>query len=112
MNLHINQVHYLNTYIALYFRTPKLPVIHTHNPKKIVSIPLTLVPSLANYPLPYTPLHWESRLHTPTPVIPVFGATVRASLCVAVLTFVRLPLDMVSKLLVFIMPLLLDIFSD
>ena len=40
---------YLNTYIALYFRTPKLPVKHTNNPKKLVSIPLTLVPSLANY---------------------------------------------------------------
>ena len=50
-----NKVHYLNTYIALYFRTPKLPVKHTHNPKKIVSIPLTLVPSLANYPLLHTP---------------------------------------------------------
>ena len=52
-----NKYHYtyLNTYIALYFRTPKLPVKHTHNPKKIVSIPLTLVPSLANYPLPHTP---------------------------------------------------------
>ena len=52
-----NKYHYtyLNTYIALYFRTPKLHVKHTHNPKKIVSIPLTLVPSLANYPLPYTP---------------------------------------------------------
>ena len=52
-----NKYHYtyLNTYIALYFCTPKLPVKHTHNPKKIVSIPLPLVPSLANYPLPYTP---------------------------------------------------------
>ena len=52
-----NKYHYtyINTYIALYFRTPKLPVKHTNNPKKFVSIPLTLVPSLANYPLPLSP---------------------------------------------------------
>ena len=52
-----NKYHYtyLNTYIALYFRTPKLPVKHTNNPKNFVSIPLTLVPSLANYPLPLSP---------------------------------------------------------
>ena len=30
---------YLNTYIALYFRTPKLPEKHTHNRWKRVSIP-------------------------------------------------------------------------
>ena len=52
-----NKYHYtyLNTYIALYFRTPKLPVKHTNNLKNFVSIPLTLVPSLANYPLPLSP---------------------------------------------------------
>ena len=52
-----NKYHYtyLNTYIALYFCTPKLPVKHTHTPKKIVSIPLTLVPSLANYHSLYSP---------------------------------------------------------
>ena len=33
------QYTYLNTYIALSFRTPKLPEKHTHNPWKQVSIP-------------------------------------------------------------------------
>ena len=53
-----NKYHYtyLNTYIALYFRMPKLPVKHTNNPKKFVSIPLTFISSLANYPLPLSPL--------------------------------------------------------
>ena len=64
-----NKYHYtyLNTYIALYFRTTKLPGKHTHNPKKIVSIPLTHVPSLANYPLPHThPSLGVSPSHTQT----------------------------------------------
>ena len=42
-----NKYHYtyLNTYIALYFSYAKVTCnTHTHNPKKLVSIPLTLVP--------------------------------------------------------------------
>ena len=48
---------YPNTYIALYSRTPKLPVTHrhTHKNKKLLSIPLKLVPSLAKLPSLVTP---------------------------------------------------------
>ena len=47
-------VPYPHTYIALYSRSPKLPVTHTKN-KKLLSIPLKLVPSLTKLPLPYFP---------------------------------------------------------
>ena len=47
------QYTYLNTYIALYFRAPKLPVKHTHTThgNSFPSL-LKLIPSLANYPTP------------------------------------------------------------
>ena len=54
-----NKYHYTypNTYIALYTRSPKLPVTHTHTHKnkKLLSIPLKLVPSLAKLPSLVTP---------------------------------------------------------
>ena len=53
-----NKYHYTypNTYIALYSRSPKLgPTCNTHKNKKLLSIPLKLVPSLAKLPLPYFP---------------------------------------------------------
>ena len=50
---------YPNTYIALYSRTPKLPVTHTHTHphknKKLLYINLKLVPSLAKLPCLVTP---------------------------------------------------------
>ena len=75
----IHEVLYLNTYIALYFLTPKLPVKHTHNPKKIVSIPLTLVPSLANYTHP--PSLGVSPSHTQTCHSSFWRHRERFSLC-------------------------------
>ena len=42
---------YLDTYIALYFHTPKLPEKHTTNGNEFTfHPPLKLVPLLANYP--------------------------------------------------------------
>ena len=70
-----NKYHYtyLNTYIALYFSYAKVTCnTHTHTqPKEIgfhPSYARSLV-SLTTTPL-LTPFHWESRLHTPKPVIP------------------------------------------
>ena len=45
---------YRNTYIALYFSYAKV-TCNTHKNKKLLSIPLKLVPSLAKLPLPYFP---------------------------------------------------------
>ena len=70
-----NKYHYtyLNTYIALYFSYAKVTCnAHTHTqPKEFdfhPSYARSLV-SLTTTPL-LTPFHWESRLHTPKPVIP------------------------------------------
>ena len=68
---------------------PKLPVTHTQK-QEIVFHPsdarslvsLTITPLLS-------PFHWEARLHSPKPVIPVFGAVLRGSPYDAFLTFVR-----------------------
>ena len=51
-----NKYHYTypNTYIALYFSYAKV-TCNTHKNKKLLSIPLKLVPSLAKLPLPYFP---------------------------------------------------------
>ena len=52
-----NKYHYTypNTYIALYFSYAKA-TCNTHKNKKLLSIPLKLVPSLAKLSLPYFPL--------------------------------------------------------
>ena len=47
-------VPYPHTYIALYFSYAKV-TCNTHKNKKLLSIPLKLVPSLAKLPLPYFP---------------------------------------------------------
>ena len=47
-------VPYPHTYIALYFSYAKV-TCNTHKIKKLLSIPLKLVPSLAKLPLPYLP---------------------------------------------------------
>ena len=47
-------VPYPHTYIALYFLYAKV-TCNTHKNKKLLSIPLKLVPSLAKLPLPYFP---------------------------------------------------------
>ena len=68
-----NKYHYtyLNTYIALYFSYVKV-TCNTHTqPKEFgfhPSYARSLI-SLTTTPL-LTPFHWESRLHTPKPVIP------------------------------------------
>ena len=51
-----NKYHYTypNTYIALYFSYAK-GTCNTHKNKKLLSIPLKLIPSLAKLPLPYFP---------------------------------------------------------
>ena len=51
-----NKYHYTypNTYIALYFSYAKV-TCNTHKNKKLLSIPLKFVPSLAKLPLPYFP---------------------------------------------------------
>ena len=53
----ISTLGYLNTYIALYFHTPKLPEKHAQPMETSFHPSPKLVPSLANYPLPlFTPL--------------------------------------------------------
>ena len=67
-----NKYHYTypKTYIALNFSYAKI-TCNTHKNKKLWSIPLKLVPSLAKLPLPYLPpFHWEERLLIPKLVIP------------------------------------------
>ena len=87
------------------FCTPKLPVKHTHNPKKIVSIPLTLVPSLANYHSLYSPPSLGVSPSLTQTCHSSFWRRSEWSLCGALLTFVHLPSVIVSKLPVFILPL-------
>ena len=105
---------YLNTYIALYFRTPKLPEKHTQLMETSFHPPLTLVPLLANYPHSHfsPPSLGVPPSHTPFLFIPIFGAPgVWSPVLLFVLLCVRL-LVLVPKLPVFIIPLLLETLRD
>ena len=64
---------------------PKLPV--THKQPKEFGFQPSCAHSLISQTT--TPFHWESCLHPPKPVIPVFGAVLSGSLYGALLTFVR-----------------------
>ena len=60
--------------------------------------PLTLVPLLANYPHShYSPLHWESHLHTPLFSHSNFWCPRSKISCAAFCTFVRSPFGFVVK---------------
>ena len=84
-------VPYPHTYIALYSRTPKLPVTHTHTHKnkKLVSIPLKLVPSLAKLPSLVTPFPLGGAPPTPNTSHSSFWRHQSNSSVSPLLTFVR-----------------------
>ena len=84
-------VPYPHTYIALYSRTPKLPVTHTHTHKnkKLLSIPLKLVPSLAKLPSLVTPFPLGGAPPTPNTSHSSFWRHQSNSSVSPLLTFVR-----------------------
>ena len=81
---------YPHTYIALYSRTPKLPVTHTHTHKnkKLLSIPLKLVPSLAKLPSLVTPFPLGGTPPTPITSHSIFCRHQSNSSVSPLLTFV------------------------
>ena len=87
-------VPYPHTYIALYSRTPKLPVTqtHTHKNKKLLSIPLKLVPLLAKLPSLVTPFPLGVAPPTPNTSHSSFWCHQSNNSVLPLLTFVCLPI--------------------
>ena len=103
-------VPYPYTYIALYFSYAKV-TCNTHKNKKLLSIPLKLVPLLAKLPLPYfPPSTGRSAFYTQSSHSIFWRRAVRL-LCTALslLSFVA-EMFMVSRLPVFFMALFHRVF--
>ena len=87
---------------------------NTHKNKKLLSIPLKLVPSLAKLPTPLLPpFHWEEHLLTPKTSHSIFWRRAGRLLCSALslISFVA-ELFMVSRLPVFFMTFSIESSCD